>query len=66
MLIVGSDRVEVERLLVCGELSCPSCGGVLGPWGHARSRSSRGLDGVVWHRPRRARCPLVWWVVFGQ
>jgi len=57
MLIVGTDRVEVERLLVSGELSCPSCGGVLGPWGHARSRSTRALDGVVRHRPRRARCP---------
>jgi len=56
MLIVGSDRIEVERLLVSGELSCPSCGGVLGPWGHARMRSSRGLDAVVRHRPRRARC----------
>lgn len=56
MLIVGSDLVEVERLLVSGELSCPSCRGVLGPWGHARTRSTRALGAVVRHRPRRARC----------
>ena len=26
MLIVGTDAVEVERLLVSGELVCPDCG----------------------------------------
>ncbi len=56
MLMVGTDRVEVERLLGAGELACPSCPGVLGPWGYARLRSSRGLVGSVRHRPRRARC----------
>lgn len=56
MVMVGTDRAEVERALLAGELSCPSCAGVLGPWGHARSRSSRGTDGTVRHRPRRARC----------
>lgn len=56
MLMVGTDPVEVERLLGSGGLGCPGCGGVLGPWGHARSRSCRGADGPVWHRPRRARC----------
>ncbi len=56
MLIVGSDPVEVERMLVSGELWCPSCRGVLAPWGNARWRSSRGEQGSVRHRPRRARC----------
>lgn len=56
MLMVGTDLVEVERSLGCGELACPGCGGVLGPWGHARSRSCRGALGPVRHRPRRARC----------
>lgn len=55
-MMVGSDPVEVERSLVFGELSCPSCRGVLGPWGHARQRSARGPAGTVRHRPRRARC----------
>lgn len=43
-------------MLVSGELSCPSCRGVLAPWGNARWRSSRGVKGTVRHRPRRARC----------
>lgn len=60
MLMVGTDPVEVERLLVCGELSCPACRGVLAPWGHARWRSSRGPQGPVRHRPRRARCLVCW------
>ncbi len=56
MLMVGNDPVEAERLLVAGELVCPSCTGVLSPWGHARWRSSRGAAGTVRHRPRRGRC----------
>lgn len=56
MLIVGTDPVEVERSLLSGELSCPSCRGVLAPWGNARWRSSRATAGTVRHRPRRARC----------
>lgn len=56
MLMVGTDPVEVERLLVSGELSCPACGGVLAPWGNARWRSLLGPRGPVRHRPRRARC----------
>lgn len=56
MLMVGTDPEEVERLLSEGDLSCPGCGGVLTPWGHARSRSSRGLEGTVRHVPRRTRC----------
>lgn len=56
MLMVGTDPAEVERLLLAGELGCPVCEGVLAPWGHARGRSSRLLDGVVRHTPRRSRC----------
>jgi len=56
MLMVDTDSVAVERLLLAGELTCPPCGGVLRPWGHARWRSSRREQGAVRHRPRRASC----------
>ncbi|MDN5769210.1 MAG: hypothetical protein L0H78_25850 [Humibacillus sp.] len=56
MMMVGTDEAGVERSLLSGELVCPSCSGLLAPWGHARSRSSRGPEGTVRHRPRRARC----------
>lgn len=36
MLMVGTDPVEVERLLLAGELGCPACAGVLRTWGYAR------------------------------
>lgn len=52
MLMVGTDPVLVERRLGAGELACP-CGGVLSPWGHARSRTINDL-GLL--RPRRGRC----------
>ncbi len=57
MLIVGTELVLVEAELVRGLLGCPSCRGVLGPWGHARERVLRcrsGEDRLL--RPRRARC----------
>ena len=56
MLMVDPDSVVVERMLLTSELACPSCGGVLRPWGHARWRSSRREAGTVRHRPRRASC----------
>jgi hypothetical protein len=56
MLMVDTDAVVVERLLLAGGLACPRCGGVLRPWGHARWRSSRQEEGSVRHRPRRASC----------
>lgn len=56
MVMVDTDPVEVERLLLSGGLSCPSCAGVLRPWGNARWRSSRREHDSVRHRPRRARC----------
>ena len=43
-LSVASDPDEVEKSLLGGTLGCASCGGVLAPWGHARSR---------WAKPSR-------------
>ena len=42
MLIVDTDVVRVERQLRAGELTCPSCGAALAPWGHGRPREVRG------------------------
>jgi hypothetical protein len=56
MLIVCAEQSRVEAELVAGGLSCPSCWGVLGPWGHARERVLRCSLGDRWLRPRRARC----------
>jgi transposase-like protein len=56
MLIVGTELVLVEAELVGGRLGCPSCRGVLGPWGHARERLLRCRTGSRLLRPRRARC----------
>jgi len=57
VLTVNGDRGVVERQLAGGELSCPSCGGVLGGWGNAaerRIRAGEGPDVVL--VPRRSRC----------
>ena len=56
MLIVCAEVALVEAELVGGLLACPSCRGVLGPWGHARERVLRCRAGDRWLRPRRARC----------
>ena len=57
MLTVNGDQGAVERQLAGGELACPPCGGVLGPWGHARLRRIRMLDGPEAELvPRRSRC----------
>jgi hypothetical protein len=56
MFMVDNDAVVVEARLLMGGLACPSCAGVLRPWGHARWRSSRREEGTVRHRPRRASC----------
>ena len=55
-MIVGTELVLVEAELVGGLLGCPSCRGVLGPWGHARERVLRCRAGNRLLRPRRARC----------
>lgn len=56
MLIVGAEQGRVEVELVGGRLGCPSCRGVLGPWGHGRERVLRCAVGDRLLRPRRARC----------
>jgi Helix-turn-helix domain len=56
MLIVCAEPARVESVLVAGGLSCPSCRGVLGPWGHARERVLRCSWGARLLRPRRGRC----------
>lgn len=57
MLTVNGDGDVVERQLAGGDLPCPSCGGTLGPWGWARRRLVRLLEGPAAElAPRRARC----------
>jgi hypothetical protein len=56
MLMVCAEQARVEADLVGGLLCCPSCRGVLGPWGHGRRRVLRCWSGDRWMRPRRARC----------
>jgi hypothetical protein len=56
VLIVRSDVDRVEAELTGGRVSCPGCGGVLRPWGHARVRVLRGEGRWAGLRPRRARC----------
>lgn len=54
--MVGSDPLEVDRLLREGLLRCPGCEGALRPWGWARSRGVRDVVEVVVVRPRRSLC----------
>ena len=55
--MVDPARVDVEQMLTSGELECPDCAGVLGPWGHARERVVRQVRGVMVRiRPRRSSC----------
>ena len=56
MLIVCAEQARVEVELVGGLLGCPSCRGMLGPWGHGRERVLRCVVGDRLLRPRRARC----------
>ncbi len=54
--MVGTDEVEVERVLRVGLLVC-DCGGVLRPWGRARERAVRQVGGGEVRRvPLRSRC----------
>jgi predicted Fe-S protein YdhL (DUF1289 family) len=46
----------VEGDLAAGRLVCPVCEGRLAPWGFARERTVRLLDGTRSVRPRRACC----------
>jgi hypothetical protein len=54
--MVGTDDVEVERVLRAGLLGC-DCGGELRPWGRASERALRDAGGGEDRRaPRRSRC----------
>jgi hypothetical protein len=56
-VIVVLDEQDARRQLDAGRLACPSCGGRLGPWGHARARQLRHPGGRrSWLRPRRVCC----------
>lgn len=55
-MIVRADQALVEAELLGGLLGCPSCRGVLGPWGHARERVLRCRSGDRLLVVRRARC----------
>ena len=55
--VESSDPATIETAPRAGRLSC-GCGSSLAPWGHARTRSLRGLAVQLrQQRPRRARCP---------
>src|SRR5262249_35059392 len=57
VLTVEADPARVEVRLMQGELVCPGCGGLLRPWGWARSRVLRDASGAsVTVRPRRTIC----------
>jgi uncharacterized protein DUF6431 len=53
-MTLAPDLVEAE--LAAGALCCPGCDGRLAPWGFAREREVRTLDGSRRVRPRRASC----------
>ncbi|HXZ70522.1 MAG TPA: DUF6431 domain-containing protein [Streptosporangiaceae bacterium] len=55
MVTVRGSAESVESRLLAGKLRCP-CGGVLGPWGHARCRRVAMPGGWEEFRPRRSRC----------
>jgi transposase-like protein len=56
MLSIAVSQERLEADLAAGALACPDCGGRLSPWGFARSREVRMLDGVRTVKPRRACC----------
>jgi transposase-like protein len=56
VLSIAIPEQQVEAALAAGSLACPGCSGPLSPWGYARSREVRMLDGVRRVTPRRAYC----------
>jgi len=51
------DTAAARIALACRKPGCPDCGQPLRPWGHARERTVRDLDGaLVTVRPDRALC----------
>jgi hypothetical protein len=56
-VIIVLDPEQAEQDLTAGRLTCPSCAGVLRPWGWAPLRLIRHRDGTTRPvRPRRACC----------
>ena len=53
---IAVDPVLAEVDLLARRLACPDCKRPLAPWGFARERQVRTLDGVRTLRPRRACC----------
>ena len=56
-MLLCADVGSADADLASGAITCPSCGGRLGPWGHGRERAVRlhyGERAVV--RPPRGRC----------
>ncbi|MEV8529943.1 DUF6431 domain-containing protein, partial [Streptomyces sp. NPDC052000] len=54
---MDTDALLVEQHLRKSKLKCPSCKGVLAPWGRGRPREVRGdLGARLFVRPRRSRC----------
>src|SRR5260370_10596783 len=52
------DTAAARIALARRKLGCPGCGKPLRPWGHARERTVRDLDGTLMIvRPDRALCP---------
>jgi hypothetical protein len=58
VLSMTSDPDVVEADLAARRLCCPACDGELAPWGFARPREVRTLEGVRSLRPRRAYCQV--------
>lgn len=55
MLVVSSPE-RAEQALAAGQLPCPGCGGVLRPFGYARTRTVRGVGTErITVTPRRSR-----------
>lgn len=57
MIVVLSSEQAIARALRAGALSCPACGARVRPWGFARRRVLRTLNGPFAFTPRRAWCP---------
>lgn len=57
-MLVVTDPARAEQALRDGKITCPGCSGALRPFGHARTRTVRGLGAErLTVTPRRARCP---------
>lgn len=56
MIVVSCPR-RAEDSVLAGAMCCPRCAGTLRPYGHARTRTVRGLGAATLTvTPRRARC----------